>query len=199
MPIFSVHPEVLMLISRPYERQRALLYAERWALDRNPLFENFTGRGGDCTNLVSQCIFAGCCTMNFTPDFGWYYVSADDRAPAWSGVEFFYDFLTGAPDFAAVNGGVGPYGREVRPRQLEPGDVVQLADAAGDFYHTLFCTALRGGDILVAAHSDDAYDRPLSSYNYASARFLHIDGIRVELPDGCFDALYSGTELVVGS
>lgn len=32
--------------------------------------------------------------------------------------------------------------------------------------------------ILVAAHTDDALDRPLSTYQYDVARFLHIDGVR---------------------
>ena len=45
--------------------------------------------------------------MNYTPNFGWYYVSAEDRAPAWSSVEYFFEFLTGAPRFAEQNGGEG--------------------------------------------------------------------------------------------
>ena len=31
---------------------------------------------------------------------------------------------------------------------------------------------------LVAAHTYDALDRPLSSYIYDTARFIHIDGVR---------------------
>ena len=42
-----------MLKEREYERRRALEYARRWAYGRNPLFYNFTGIGGDCTNSVS--------------------------------------------------------------------------------------------------------------------------------------------------
>ena len=57
-----------MLWTGEYDRTRALAYAERWALDRNPLFYNFTGVGGDCTNFVSQCVLAGCCVMNGTQD-----------------------------------------------------------------------------------------------------------------------------------
>ena len=101
-----------MLITLPYDRQRAVEYARRWALSRNPLFFDFTGRGGNCTNFVSQCIFAGCGIMNYTPTFGWYYRSADDRAPAWTGVDELYSFLTGAEDFISQNGGVGPFGRD---------------------------------------------------------------------------------------
>ena len=32
-----------MLASLPYNRERAISYARRWALDRNPLFFDFTG------------------------------------------------------------------------------------------------------------------------------------------------------------
>ena len=33
-----------MLLELPYDRQRAVEYAQKWALDRNPLFLDFTGR-----------------------------------------------------------------------------------------------------------------------------------------------------------
>ena len=91
-----------MLEIGQYNRQFAYAYAARWAFDRNPLFYNFTGIGGDCTNFVSQCIFAGCCEMNYTPNTGWYYRGLNDRSPSWSGVSFFYDFIT-------TNQGVGTY------------------------------------------------------------------------------------------
>ena len=50
-----------MLITKPYQRERAVEYARRWALDRNPLFADFSGIGGNCTNFVSQCVLAGSC------------------------------------------------------------------------------------------------------------------------------------------
>ncbi len=55
-----------MLLPVPYDRRRAVEYARRWALSRNPLFVNFAGQGGDCTSFVSQCILAGCGIMNGT-------------------------------------------------------------------------------------------------------------------------------------
>lgn len=53
-----------------YDRARAVAYARRWALERNPAYLNFDGLGGDCTNFVSQCLYAGCGVMNFTPVTG---------------------------------------------------------------------------------------------------------------------------------
>ena len=182
-----------MLINKPYQRARAVEYARRWALSRNPLFIDFTGIGGNCTNFVSQCLLAGGCVMNYTPDFGWYYVSAEDRAPAWSSVEYFFDFITEVPRFLSRNGGEGPFGRVVERPFAEVGDVIQYANAQGDWYHTVIISEITENEIYVCAQSDDALDRPLSSYNFANTRFLHIDGIRLELNDDrCYQTLLAG-------
>lgn len=154
-----------------YDREAAVAYAREWALSRNPAFYDFQNIGGDCTNFASQCIYAGAKIMNYTPVFGWYYISLSDRAPAWSGVEYLYNFLT-------TNTSVGPYAREAAQEEAQPGDIVQLGRADGDFYHSPVITTV-SPQILVAAHTYDALDRPLSSYDYYTARFLHIDGVRV--------------------
>lgn len=186
-----------MIIQLPYDRNRAVQYARRWALSRNPLFIDFTGQGGNCTNFVSQCLFAGCGVMNYTPTFGWYYISPTDRAPAWSGVDELYNFLTGAPDFANANGGTGPFATNAtQSRQILMGDVIQLQNANGDFYHTLIITGFTDNDILVSAQSDDALDRPLSTYNFAGIRILHVEGARLNInTDTSFDNLINGISL----
>ena len=184
-----------MLVTKPYNRERAVEYARRWALDRNPLFIDFTEIGGNCTNFVSQAVLAGSCTMNYTPDFGWYYISEDDRAPAWSGVEYFFDFITGTPLFREQNGGVGPFATVVEREAVMLGDVIQYANRAGDWYHTVIVTGFDGEEILISAQSDDALDRPVSSYRSAvTKRYLHIEGVRFEVNDDlCFERLISGT------
>ena len=183
-----------MLTEIFYDRVAAVEYARKWALSRNPLFADFTGGGGNCTNFVSQCLLAGCGVMDFTPTFGWYYRSIADRAPAWSGVDELYDYLTSSNDFARRMT-VGPYATLVRMRrEIEIGDVIQLANSAGAFYHTLIVSGFSGNDILVCAQSDDALDRPISTYNYASLRVLHVQGALIDLPremvfDNLFDAI----------
>ena len=72
---------------RPYDRAAAVNYAHQWAHGRNPAYYNFDGIGGDCTSFASQCLYAGAGVMNFTPTYGWYYRSLQDRAPAWTGVD----------------------------------------------------------------------------------------------------------------
>lgn len=154
----------------PYDREAAVAYARRWAFGRNPAFYDFENIGGDCTNFASQCIYAGAGVMNYTPVTGWYYRSASDRTASWTGVEYLYNFLVS-------NRSVGPYAYEVSRDEVMPGDVVQLGRETGDFYHTPVIVAVEPA-ILVAAHTYDALDRPLSSYNFYTARFLHIDGVR---------------------
>lgn len=155
----------------PYDRDAAVAYARKWALRRNPAYYNFENVGGDCTSFASQCIYAGARTMNYTPVMGWYYRSAADRTASWSGVEYLYNFLVN-------NRGAGPYARVVSLQEAEPGDIVQLGTASGDFYHSPVITAV-SPSILVAAHTYDALDRPLSSYSYGASRVLHIEGVRV--------------------
>lgn len=153
-----------------YNRTAAALYAKKWALGRNPAYYDFEGIGGDCTNFASQCIFAGANVMNYTKTFGWYYRSLSDRAPAWSGVDFLYNFLVN-------NRSVGPFGHIVNASEIMVGDIVQLGKKNGGFYHSPVITAV-SPNIIVAAHSFDALNRPLYSYDYEASRFIHIDGVR---------------------
>ena len=187
-----------MLITKPYDRTRALEYAKKWALSRNPLFFDFTGGGGNCTNFVSQSLLAGSLVMDERSPFGWYYTNVNDRAPAWTGVKEFYEYLTGAGDFSPISEREGPFGEETDASSVELGDVVQLANSRGTFYHSLLVTGFTPrGEILISAQSNDALDRPLYTYNYASARYLHVLGVNAELrdPQELFTELINGTAL----
>ncbi len=180
-----------MLVTKPYIRENALLYAAKYAFSQNPIFGNFAGIGGNCTNFASQCIYAGSCKMNYTPTFGWYYISLDQRAPAWTGVEFFYNFIT-------TNTGVGPFGRDATPDEVEVGDVIQLAREADGYYHTLIIVGFEGDDPLVAAQTNNAFERPLSSYTYDYSRYIKILGVRLDTPTNsdCFESVYNGIAIV---
>lgn len=156
--------------SIPFDRTAAAEYARRWALKRNPAYYDFEHIGGDCTNFVSQCIFAGCGAMNYTPDTGWYYNSLNDRASAWTGVDYLFRFLIS-------NSGAGPYGSEIPLSSAETGDIIQLA--TGDFFHhTCIITAFGNGSPLVCAHTFDVRNKPLYMYEFDRIRVVHIEGAR---------------------
>ena len=112
----------------------------------------------------------------------------------WVGFKHFADFLTG-------NEEEGPFGRIAAQDEAEPGDVIQLADASGSYYHAMLIVGFSGGEPLVAAQSENSLDRPLSTYSYAFARFLHVEGVRADREEtgACFDALYDGVALFPSS
>jgi hypothetical protein len=164
-----------MRFYRSYDRRAAVLYAHTWAFGRNPAFYDYENIGGDCTNFASQCLFAGSGIMNFTPTFGWYYIDANQKAPAWTGVPYLYNFLTRKTPSA------GPAGEPCDLRDLRPGDLIQLSFQGEEFQHTPIVVAVgrpaAPENILVAAHSYDADNRPLSTYEYQDVRFLHLTGV----------------------
>ena len=169
-----------MLSMIPYNRLAAVAYAHRWAYGRNPLFYDYEEFGGDCTTFASQCLYAGTGVMNFTPTFGWYYINANEKAPAWTGVEYFRNFLL--RDTVSQ----GPFAKEVTLQEVQPGDFIQLSFQGDVFSHTPIVVAVGNpatpGNILVAAHSYDADFRPLQTYPYENLRCLHILG--AYLPEG---------------
>jgi hypothetical protein len=158
-----------------YNREAAVAYAREWAHGRNPEYYDFEQIGGDCTNFASQVLYAGAGVMNFTPNTGWYYISLNKRAPAWTSVEYFARFIV-------TNEGAGPYGRFLPLYEAVPGDFVQLSFDGNSFQHTL--VVLETGElptpdsILTASHTYDSLDRAIDTYDYVDLRLIHIDGVR---------------------
>ena len=159
----------------PYDRLAAVRYAHEWAYGRNPRYYDFESIGGDCTNFASQCLYAGARIMDYTPTYGWYYINADRRAPAWTGVIYLFNYLTRERSM------LGPVARDTSIFEMLPGDVVQLSFDGVRWAHSPVVVAVgepRSRDnVLVAAHSYDADYRPISSYDFVSIRFLHVFGV----------------------
>ena len=161
---------------KPYDRKAAIDYSNRWALGRNPQYFDYSNLGGDCTNFISQCLYAGCQIMNYDIYMGWYYIDGNRKAPAWTGVEFLYQFLTRrliSP---------GPYGIEVSISEVEPGDIIQLSfNDEGRFGHSLFITQCgnppRLENIFINTHSRDRLRYPLIGYSWKHIRFIKILGV----------------------
>lgn len=157
-----------MYIER-YNRQKAVEYANKWAYKRNPKYYNFDAIGGDCTNFISQCIYAGSGVMNYNKVYGWYYNNANDKSPSWTGVKFLYNFLTQNKD-------IGPFGET--SDKVEIGDIVQLSFDGENFTHSLIVVGVEHERILIASHTFDSYGRDINTYAYKKIRFIHILGVR---------------------
>ena len=156
---------------KQYNREKAVQYAKIWAGSRNPDYYNYEYLGGDCTNFISQCIFAGTGIMNYNKVNGWYYINGNNKSPSWTGVEFLYDFLT-------RNKSVGPFGREVTRNEIDIGDIVQLSFNGVKFGHTLIVVNKMEDKIFIATHTFDCYNRDLDTYSYVKARYIKINEFR---------------------
>lgn len=161
----------------PYDREKAVAYAQRWALDRNPAYFDYSGLGGDCTNFISQCIYEGCGVMNYTPTFGWYYYNGNNKSPAWTGVPYLYNFLM------RKEASPGPFAEEVDVSKIEPGDIIQLAfESAGTYKHSLFVVEVGKPpsllNVLINTHTIDRKEYPLIDYSWNRIRYLKILGVR---------------------
>ena len=81
-----------------YNRIAAITYALKWAQARNstvwPDFSSSAGGGGDCTNFISQCLYAGGWTMCYGP-LGWYSwpKRAWDHSRSWTSADAFDDYI----------------------------------------------------------------------------------------------------------
>lgn len=135
-----------------YDRLAAVQYAERWWNDYNPEFETFTV---DCTNYISQCLYAGGAPMRGAPDrsAGWWYQSGQ-WSYSWSVAHSLRWYLSGST--------TGLVGREVESAgDLSPGDVI-CYDFEGDgrYDHTTIVVSKDAeGMPLVNAHTDNSRHR----------------------------------------
>ena len=158
---------------KEYNRQKVLEYANKWALSRNPKYYDYEKIGGDCTNFISQCIYAGSEVMNYN---SWYYKNANNKSPSWTGVEFLYNFLT-------QNKSVGPRGKEVSQNQIQVGDLIQLSSNGEKFTHSLIVVGIGNvnylSDIYIATHSYDALGRTVSTYDFKKIRFVHVENVYI--------------------
>lgn len=152
-----------------YNREAVYEYAKKWVYGRNPKYYNFDPVGGDCTNFVSQCIYAGCGQMNYNRNNGWYYIDGNNKSPSWTGVEFLYSFL-------ATNNNLGPKGEETTIDKLGIGDVVQLSFNGQIFSHSLIVVknGTNVNNTLIAAHTYDIFGKSVSEYGFEKYRCIHI-------------------------
>ena len=113
--------------------------------------------------------------MNYKKHIGWYYNSGSDRTASWSGVEYLYNFLT-------KNKGIGPRAIVSNIEKIEVGDIIQLRFLKDRFSHSLIIVDKKGNtldDMYIATHTEDAYYRKVSTYNFQDIRFLHITDIGI--------------------
>ncbi|MBN6187935.1 amidase domain-containing protein [Aneurinibacillus sp. BA2021] len=138
-----------------YNRLQAVRYAEAWWNDSNPQFRSFDV---DCTNFISQCLYAGGIPMHPTGNrsTGWWYQGGNSDEALWS-----YSWAV-AHSFRwyLENGHVKT---ETKPSAdlLSLGDVICYDfDGDGRWQHSTIVVAKDGNGMpLVNAHTTNSRHR----------------------------------------
>lgn len=128
-----------------FDITEACNYAETFALKSNPNYKSFENIGGDCTNFVSQILYAGGVKQTKT----W-----SPYTNSWVRVEDFYLYLT-------TNNLATKLSNE---NSLSKGCIIQFyTPQIGRFFHNGFITyELPNNDYLYCCHSYNKLNYPLS-------------------------------------
>ena len=159
-----------------YCRDAAVSYARTWAYGRNNYFYVYTQ---DCTNFVSQCLFAGGIKMNSRwhsyayPKAGRWEGRNNEKynwdiTPSWRQAQALYNFLTDPANGYIWSDVVSirtSYGVKWAANKcgIQPGDVLFLAGSDGSNpHHAMIVTKVENGEIYYAGHTNNRKDQPLS-------------------------------------
>lgn len=162
-----------------YSDSSAVKYAKKWAKKRNPRYKSYSS---DCTNFVSQCVKAGGKKMSTPKSIPegvksstkhWYSLRyqewhANNYVYRWRETTSFIrvsDFFTywekkgikkvNYPSKAKLQNGVAV------------GDVVQLKNGNGKWFHTIIITGGSKGNRKYCGHSSNRLDEPVKNISGA--------------------------------
>ena len=127
-----------------YNAALAAEYANKWWNGHNPQYPDFDATGqGDCTNFVSQCLYAGGMPMTS----GWYFYSSGNRSGSWAEPQSFANYFVGQG-----------YNLIECPSasQVSVGDVIlyrSYNDPDRTWTHAAICVGADGNTRYVCAHS----------------------------------------------
>lgn len=128
-----------MIRDVPYRREAAVAYAERWWNEPNASYEEFAV---NCTNYVSQCIFAGGIPMDYTGrrESGWWYRGRQNNVEQWS---YSWAVANALQLYLSHPRAYGLKAEAVdRPELLQLGDVICYDwDGNGRYQHSTIVTA----------------------------------------------------------
>lgn len=200
--IFFKPPPAICLEPVSYNPNIAVKYAKKYyntpyiGINSNKFsdFHNSGIDGGNCTNFVSQCLLAGITGKynnqdvfnlrntyfdkgNSNGDNAWYFVDYNNRAPAWTGANWLYDYVKTQAKHPNYDGLHFTYvthdtiNQPLAYRDVKIGDII-FADWTGDgtINHSMIVTDTniwRSGydEIQVTYQSTNRLNRGLGDIN----------------------------------
>jgi hypothetical protein len=159
-------------------RKKAVAYADRWAgaassgefgYKYNPKYPNYDGRGGDCSNYVSQILHEG----GFKTGGGWNYTS-NSASRSWCNASGLAGHILWSGKGYTIK--KGTYSQVYKESfKLIPGDVIAYQEK-GKIVHNAFVVGTdTKGYPLVNTHTTDRYHVPWDlGWNDSDIKFILI-------------------------
>ncbi len=171
--------EVKLGTSSSYSRSKAVTYAVKYALNYNPNYPDYNGAtGGDCTNYISQCLYAGGIKQHYGT-YGsynsWYFKSDRDRSGSWTKASYFQKYIHGNNSKISATFPSSWYG-------VEEGDIIQIVPSNSATHSMIitgvvYSSATTRSDLLICCHTSDkknvSFNANFSGREYA---YYHIKG-----------------------
>jgi hypothetical protein len=188
--LFAVSAPSTGFAASGYNGAAAAAYADTYWQSYNPAWPSFASGGGDCTNFVSQALYAGGITMRLSPQYSgnaaWYMVKVKRHwtyAAPWVNAQdnsiFALQHLPGVTQVASYYG-IAP-GQVVADNAAQGDLVLYDFNNDGVYDHEAIVVASDGTSWdLVDAHTNNRYHAywTLAKYNasWATTRIvvLHI-------------------------
>lgn len=140
-----------------YKYAAMAAYAEKYWKYYNSAYRQYGGDGGDCTNFLSQALYAGGWKQvtRSGSDYGTWYSKASGESLTWIGVNEWSWFTQTARRTTPL----------ANAYQMDIGDVLQLDfDANGSKEHSMLTTYRSASGVpYLTYHSADTYRRSLTS------------------------------------
>lgn len=166
--------ESLLSSRSGYNTSAATNYALTYALTPNTSYADFTNIGGDCTNFISQCLYAGGKNMHYGAAYTgdcWYYTTSTNRSSTWTGAAEFRSYVLSS------NSQLGMSTSDWN--NVSNGDIIQML-SSDSAYHSLIITGVAyssygRSDLLVCAHTTNRRHVSLNSYYSGTKAYYHVN------------------------
>lgn len=156
--------------SYTYNVSNAIAYADKYCINYNSAYNSYKGRGGDCANFVSQCLYAG----GFKQDSDWF-----KHSVAWINVMRQIAHFKEYGNFLNAQNG-----------NLIKGNPIYF-DWNGDgvYDHATICVGRNNnGTAILDSHTRDLYHATWTNWSFRRAATiqLHGSGSSSSTSDGTF-------------
>ena len=138
-----------------YNYQAMAKYLEKYWSNYNPAYRRFDGKGGDCTNFVSQALRAG----GWKDVNGWYknanywWYNSSNQSYSWSSVDYWATFAKNSKRTSVLS----------NVWSLRTGDVLQVkAKGSTTKNHTMMVSYFANNTPYFTYHSSNRYRRSLN-------------------------------------